>query len=448
MNYFEIKNGKTYYNKLDLEKLCKQFGTPTKVVFLDIVENQIKFLKQTLNKAIKKTKYNGKFLYFNANKANYAAEMVYTASKFCDGVETSSYYDLAYTKKMLDSFDELKDKTVFSNGFKPQDYCDEILRVHRSGVKIVDIIDSLSELDYLLSKNYKSPLEIGVRVNLEGLYGHKKEYDRFGLSFDELKILKQKLKNQNKLKLTTVHFHQRGFAFEEDKFYQNIEKACQKYCEFKKDFKDLNTLDIGGGTPWSYENDFNYDLWAEKLMKTLKNYFDKCGISHPNLVIENGKFTTKDSIINFYSVVGVKKTDPKFLWYVLNTSLMVALPEYYMCGEPMKVVPIGGNTKKMQKVKLAGITCDCDDVFSGENKTLLLPEACGNDLNVAIIGTGSYQESLTSQNAVRHCLVPAEKRIISFVKNGKREFLEACDVQTVKDVFELTKLNKKYLSQF
>ena len=448
MSYLEIKNQKTYYNDVDLEKLIKKEQTPIKLVFLDIIENQIKKLKKSFSKAITKNKYKNSFVYLNASKANYASEIVFTATKFSDGAETSSYFDLEMTSHLINNFKKLSGKTIFCNGFKPQNYCDKIVDLHNHNTKIVDIIDSLSELDYLLSKNYNSPLEIGVRVNLEGLYGQHNDHDRFGISKNELKIFQQKLKNQNKLVLTTLHFHQRGMTFDEQKFYENIEKISKNYVELKKEFKSLKNLDIGGGAPWSYDDEIDYDSWADKLIKTFKDIFSKNKIDEPNILMENGKYTTKDCMINLYSVVGVKKTDPKFLWYILDTSLMLAIPEYFMCGEPMKIVPINNLNSKMIKTRLAGITCDCDDVFCGEKGYMLMPEILDKKQYVAILGTGSYQESLTSHKAIRHCLVPSEKRIITFLKNGKRHFVVSEEFDTPEDMFKLLRLNKTYLKQF
>ena len=448
MGYFEIKNGRTFYNGLDMEKLAKRFGTPTKIVFLDIIENQITKLKDSFSYAIEKNNYSGKFIYLNANKSNYSSEMVYVAAKHGDGVETSSFFDLALTQKLLKTFKCLEGKPIYCNGFKMPDYCDKIVAIHNGGQKIVDIVDDLGELNYLLSQKYKTPLEIGVRINLEGLYNHDKEHDRFGLSSKDLKEFSKILKDQNKIKLTTVHFHQRGFEFEEDKFYVNILKACEKYAELKKDFPSLTTLDIGGGTPWFYDVEFNYKDWANKLIAKIKEYFEEKHIEHPNIIIENGKYTTKDSIINLYRVAGVKNTDPRFSWYVLDASLMVAMPEYYMCGEPMKIVPVNNINEEKMKAKLAGLTCDCDDVYSGDNDYMMLPKITNKPQIIALLGVGSYQESLTSQNSVRHCLIPSEKRVISFMKNGKRCFVEVEQVQTFQNISKLTRLNKKYLEQF
>ena len=72
----EIKNGNLYYNGYDLEKLAKEYGTPLKVTFLDVISEHITSLKNSFNTAIKETGYKGNFIYLNANKANYGKEEI------------------------------------------------------------------------------------------------------------------------------------------------------------------------------------------------------------------------------------------------------------------------------------------------------------------------------------------------------------------------------------
>ena len=450
MKYLETKDNKVLYNGVDLAAFAEKHGTPTKIVFLDIVENQIKFLKNTFDNAIKKAKYNGKFCYLNANKANYASEIVYTAFKYSDATETSSHYDLELSYELFKTFkNEAKDKFLVCNGFKTLEYTQKIYDIHTAGTKIIDVIDDLNELDYLLSKEYKYPMEVGLRINIEGLYGHKAERDRFGLSEKDLKVAVSKLKNQSKLKLTTVHFHQRGFEYEDDKFYVNINKIANYYASLKEDFASIQNLDIGGGTPWFYDDKFNYQKWANNLILNLKKFFDDKGISHPNLFIENGKYTTKDSIVNLYSVAGVKNTDPNFLWYILDTSLLMAIPEYYMCGEPMKFLALNNLESKKVKTKLCGITCDCDDIYFDQEKGyILMPKITDKKQYIGIIGTGSYQDSLTANAQIRHCLIPNEQKFVSFIKNGNRKFELVKNTKSPKEVFKDVDFDKKYLKSF
>lgn len=449
MRYLNKKNGEFFYEDVNLLAFAKQNKTPCKIVFLDIIKKQIENLQNALNDAIKNQNYGGKFFYLYATKANYSSEIVYTATSCADGCETSSGQDLKYTHNLLNVMCVSKQKPVVCNGFKTSEYLDEILKMHSEGFNIVDVVDDLNELDYLLKQKLDRPLKIGLRVNLASLYGHDEERDRFGLSQNDIEAAKQKLKNQNNLVLTTLHFHQRGFVYEEDKFFININKVLNKYVEFKSEFNSLTSLDIGGGTPWSYEGDFDYQSWAENLIKSLIEFCKENKIDTPNLIIENGKYTVKDAIVNIYKVEGVKNTDSNFSWYILNTSLMLAIPEYFVCQEPMKFLALNNLDKEKIKVKLSGITCDCDDIYyDTEQGFMLMPKIENEDLYVAIIGTGSYQESMAPQTGIRHCLVPNEKRFISYIKDNERKFVLVQDIQTTKEIFKQNKVKKRYLSTF
>jgi len=447
--YLEIKNEKVIYNGVDLTDFAIKNGTPTKIVFLDIIENQIKILKDAFNQAIVRQNYQGKFYYLNANKANYSSEIVYTAGKFADGIETSSAYDLEYTCKLIKTMpDTLKNKLIVCNGYKQNDYLDKIISMHKSGHQIINVIDSLSELNYLLSIPLEKPLDIGLRISLSSKYGHNNEYDRFGLSEAELEIAKEKIKASKNLNLTTIHFHQRGFEYEKDKFYQNLNLVVNVYTQFKKEFPSIIHLDIGGGTPWFSNIDFNYTEWANEVLETLKIKFNENNIPHPNLIIENGKYTVKDSIVNLYKVVGTKNTDKNYTWYILNCSLLLAIPEYYACGEKMHIQALNHLNAQTISARLAGITCDCDDIYYEENGLISLPKVGQEPLFIGVLGTGSYQESMASRKGIRHCLIPEEARFISFIKNGERQFVLAEPLQSPEDIYALTKLEKENLNQF
>ena len=93
----EIKNGDLYYNGYNLKELALKYGTPLKITFLDVIGEHINSLKNAFNKGINEVGYKGKFIYLNANKANYGALEVKEALLNGDGLETSSYYDLSFS---------------------------------------------------------------------------------------------------------------------------------------------------------------------------------------------------------------------------------------------------------------------------------------------------------------------------------------------------------------
>ena len=431
----EIKGNELYYNGFNLKELAKKYGTPLKITFLDVIKEHILSLKESFDKAIKKTGYNGKFIYLNANKANYGKEEIEEAFKYADGLETSSYYDLLLTFKFFQKYPEFKDKYLVPNGYKPKEYIDEIIKINGLGYNITDIIDSVNEYEYLKAKNIK--MNVGLRIHVKALYteeGDVIENDRFGLMPEEIDYILEDIKNTN-LKLTTIHFHQRGFDYEKDKFEENFLKVLNVYAKAAKMYDTVSYFDIGGGMPLPIEEGFNYEEFATYIFETLKKLSKEFGIKEPNIISENGKFSQKDSTVNIYKVIGIKNTD-NYPWNIVDGSLLIALPEMYALGEPILVMPINEIGKNEYKARLAGVTCDCDDVYYLKDRGYIeLPKT--DELYIGLIGTGSYQNSMNGKGGVHHCLLPEEKDIIIYEENGVYIEKTRHELQTIDDICKI-----------
>ena len=368
----EEKDGKLYYNGYCLVDLAKRFGTPLTVTFLDIIKERILSLKDAFNNAKLATNYKGDFIYLNANKANYGKDEIESAFIFADGLETSSFYDLVLSLKMYDKYPLFQDKLLVCNGLKPDDYLDAIILAHNRGNNIITIIDDIYEYEYLKKKDIS--LKIGLRIHLSSLYEPEVPDDRFGLMDDEINYILNDVKN-TKLILNTVHFHQRWFDFEEDKFFKNFDLAFNYYVKARKMYDSVVYFDFGGGTPLPIDGEFDYDNYAKSILNHIKDMCAQNDVPEPHLISENGKYSQKDSTVNIYKVVGTKNTG-EYPWYIVDSSLLIALPEMYALGEPMLIKPINNLDKKMVKARLAGITCDCDDVYYDKSKCyFLIPDA-------------------------------------------------------------------------
>lgn len=425
----KIENGNLIYDGFNLKELALKYGTPLKITFLDVIKKRIEELKLAFDKAILDSKYNGKFIYLNANKANYSKEEIETALKFSDGLETSSYYDLLVTERIMKNNKEYN-KYIVSNGYKERNYIDNIVRLHKEGFNIIDIIDSLDEYEYLKSLNID--LKVGLRIHLEAQYAEDEvKNDRFGLNEEELKFINDDLKKTN-LKLTTIHFHQRGFDFEHDKFYVNINKLVNAFSLFYNNYSNtLENIDLGGGTPLPINDDYDYYNWALELINYLKKKLNK----DVNIIIENGKYSQKDATVNVYKVIAKKETDT-IPWYVVNSSLLIALPEMYALGEEILVMPINGLDKLTKKGRLAGVTCDCDDVLY-DKKTFDFDLPDEQDIYIGLIGTGSYQNSMNGKGGLHHCLLPEELDLVIDLDGNK---IIRKDLQSIEDVFKMMKI--------
>lgn len=432
----KIEDGVILYNGVNLQELAKEYGTPLKVTFLDVIKMRVNTLKEAFDSAINELNYSGKFIYLNANKANYGLKEVETAFINSDGLETSSYYDLLFTYKLYKKHPEFKNKLIVSNGYKEDAYLNAINEVDSKGYHIIDVIDSIDEYERL--KALDKRLEVGLRIHISSQYaeGDEPKDDRFGLMDDEYEYIINDIKN-TKLVLSTIHFHQRGFDYEEDKFEKNFMKVFENYyVKANKLYDSVINFDMGGGTPLPTSNDFDYKNWAKYVIGLLQKASNKYEIKEPNLISENGKYSQKDSTVNIYKVIAKKKTG-EYPWYVVNGSLLIALPEMYALGEPIEVKPINELNKPMVEARLAGVTCDCDDVLYNKEKGYILLPDTNNDLYIGCMGTGSYQNSMNGKRGVHHCMLPEEKDIIIETIKGKQKINVRNDLQTIKEIMKL-----------
>ncbi len=422
-----------YYNNVNLLDIVEKYKAPLKITFLDITRSRVQNLKKAFDEVIKEENYPGKFYYYNANKANYGVEEITTAVKASDGVECSSYNDLLLTKAILEK-NNMKDCPIYCNGFKNENYLKEIADTYNAGWNIVSIVDCMYEYEYF-KEHVKKEFEIGIRIHLRSLYSEDGVVlnDRFGVMHDEYEAIINDLKKHKEIKLTTIHFHQRGFDFEKDKFVENLSKAYEYYVNARKIFDTVVNFDIGGGTPLPAEKDYDYKEFARIIIQTIKNHKE---VPYANIISENGKYSQKDSCINIYEVAAVKNTDEQYPWYIVDASLMIALPEYFALGEPIPVVPLNLLGNEKIKARLCGMTCDCDDVYYDKSLGyMMLPKINkGEKLYICCLGTGSYQDSMNGRGGVHHCLIPQERELYSDIVDGKRVFKVHKDVQNIEDI--------------
>lgn len=442
----EIKNEQLYYYNENLKSLAEKYGTPLKVTFLDLIKERIVSLKETFDKVIKEKNYSGKFVYLNANKANYGVEEIETAYIYADGLECSSYHDLLLTRDIMDNHPEMKNKPIVCNGYKKLDYIQEIIDLASKGYNIYTIIDNALEYD-LLKKYCHTQLKVGIRVHLEALYAEEDETiknDRFGVTKEEFNYIINDLVNNPNLILKTIHFHQRGFDYEKDKFIENIKKAFKSYyVPANKKYPTCDEFDMGGGTPLPVHDDFDYTKWAELLIDLLEKLSNKYKVTCPDIISENGKYSQKDSTINIYEIVGVKHTD-QIPWYIVDGSLLIAMPEAYALGEEILLHPVSDINDKMIKTRLAGITCDCDDIYYDKKLGyFLMPnKTIDNKVYVALLGTGSYQNSMNGKGGVHHCLIPEEKDLLIYTKDFKKVYEVRSELQDITKMKEILKFKK------
>ena len=71
-----------------------------------------------------------------------------------------------------------------------------------------------------------------------------------------------------------------------------------------------------------------------------------------------------------------------------------------------------------------------------------MPKKSNKVQYVACIGTGSYQNSMNGKGGVHHCMLPEEKDVIIYYKNGVELVKVRKELQTIEDIYGL--LNIKH----
>jgi len=451
-DYLSVKKGFLYYKEIKLMSLVEKFKTPLEVAYTDMINEKVSSLKKIFSTAIKKNNYGSKYIYAYATKANYYSEAVTTALNYADAIETSSSYDLDIVENLYKRKIITNKTMVICNGFKHDRYFKQITRLKKKGLNIFPVLENLEEVDLFIEKT-KLKFNVGIRINIDeekittfetGERIGSEVESRFGLSFQEVIDSAKKIKESKHLQFTMLHFHLGGTITNINKFVSftgNIYK--NNFIKLQKENSKLAYFDFGGGLPTQYSLDFNFDyeLFANKLIKKIKSISTAQKVNPPILIGEHGRYTVNDHGFSLFKIDIVKKTkQPNTFWYLINSSLMNFLPDSWALGQDFIVLPLSGWDKTYSKVKLGGITCDPDDTYyknEKDNYIYLPKKEKDEELYIGIFGTGSYQEMISGVGGVHHCLTPEGTELIIHKKKNKLFFNKITKLQTPEKVLKI-----------
>lgn len=420
---YQYINNELYYFGVDFCRLAREYGTPLKVRYLPAIRKNISSLKECFDRSIEKHKYPRAYLYANANKANYYADVVLEAIKYSDVVETSGYVDLLMSEAALSRLN-LTEKYIICNGIKTEEYMREIISAHNRGVKIIPIFDSLEEYRFFEKCEISGRLACGIRVNLANAYkteNDRAESDRFGFSRESLKEFVAEF-DRNRFLPVMLHYHQRADSFFEDKALYNMKKVFEEYfIPLRKQLSSLEIFNLGGGVPYSAGEEIDYQKYSDNIVGALSELCRGHGVEPPYIMQENGRYTVADSTACIYKVIS-KKSFGDLLWYTVDSSFISTLPNTWGLNSDFHFLPVNLAGNEVRKVCLAGDTCDCDDVYyhQAREKRVNMPEISeGEALYIAAFGVGAYQEIVSGAEGVYHCLVQAPGEVVVSADGGE-----------------------------
>lgn len=406
-----VREGNYQYNIIDI---VKKHGTPTEIFFPSIFENRLRDFIDLFNAYIKIVGYRGKFYYHYVMKANQNRDFVLTAIAEGANIETSSSNELFLVKRMLEQDKFNRKIRVTCNGPKTESYISLIEELRAKGLMVVPIIENYDELDRL--KKFKG--EVGVRVNLDiKVDAHfDKKFNHFGFSEEEvLKIGKIR-------GLSILHYHISTQIEKIEGFIKPFKRAVALYAKLRPANPQLDTINFGGGLGISYEKKrklYSVKNLVNQFIKTAKKECDKLGVRHPNLVSESANYMTAPAQISIFKVVAekpiFKKNDTK--WYFIDGSFISHLTDTWSVRrQKWHIIPANHlNSGRLQKVWLAGSTCDSDDRYTASGNYLMMPKFTeeATEIYIVVFDTGAYQNALSNH----HCLISNPALIIC--QNGE-----------------------------
>jgi arginine decarboxylase len=407
-----IKEGHNIYN---VRYLAEKFGTSLEILMPFVIEERIEDLLDLVDIVAKKVGYKGKFLYHYPMKVNQNKEVVMAIVGEGAHLETSSYNDLYLIKKMLEQGTFNPNIRILCSGPKTDTYINLIDDLQHKGVKIFPLIEGPNELKFLQHSKYDVGIRLDMPIKAESYWN--KPIDRFGFSAKEI-LSMGSFKN-----LKIVHYHIGSQIEKLSDVLGPIKYALEVYFQLKAKNPSLDTLDIGGGMPIPYTRKKTYpiDKLMEKIFKLIRDESEKAGMPQPNLVCEWGRYIVAPAQITVFKVIDTKtishKKSPAKKWYVIDGSFMNDLLDTWAIGQKWALAPVSNKRdSNLTEVWMAGSSCDSDDIYTGVNGTVTLPDYDSNGgtdpMYVAVFDTGAYQDPLSAH----HCMLSSPLKLI--IENG------------------------------
>ncbi len=408
-----IKEGHNIYN---VRYLAEKFGTSLEILMPFVIEERLEDFLDLAAALSKKVGYKGKFFYHYPMKVNQTKEMVMSIVGEGAHLETSSYNELWLVKKMLEQETFNPNIRILCSGPKTDKYINLIDDLQHKGVKIFPLIEGPNELRFLQYSKY----DVGIRLDMpiKSASYWNKPIDRFGFSAKEI------LKMGTFKNLKILHYHIGSQIEKLSDVIVPIKYALDVYFKLKEQNPSLDTLDIGGGMPIPYMRTRGYpvDKLLKKILELVKKESEKRELPHPNIVCEWGRYIVAPAQISVFKIIDTKsiqqKNCPAKKWYVMDGSFMNDLLDTWAIKQKWAISPV--NNKKdgeLTDVWLAGSSCDSDDIYTGTDGAVTLPDYDssnneGDPMYIVVYDTGAYQNSL----AAKHCMLSSPIKIIA--ENG------------------------------
>jgi len=415
---FKTEDNKLFWHDINLMELIEEHGSPIKFTYLPKISENINRAKDWFKASMKKHKYKGKYFYSYCTKSSHFKHVLHEALKNEIHIETSSAFDIDIVKN-LKKEGKIKDNTfVICNGFKRDQYIQNIGELINSGHKnCIPIIDNFEEIS-LIKKQTKKKFKVGIRIASEEEPKFEFYTSRLGIGYKNIvSFYEREIAEDKQVDLKMLHFFINTGIKDNAYYWNELMKCLNVYINLKKVCPTLDSLNIGGGFPIKNSLAYNYDYayMVDEIINQIKLACDNAEVDVPNIFTEFGSFTVGESGAAIYEVLYQKKQNDKERWNMINSSFITTLPDSWAINKRFIMLPINKWNNKYERVLLGGLTCDSDDYYNSEqhiNGIYLPVYEKEKPLYIGFFNTGAYQESIGGFGGLQHCLIPTPKHLL------------------------------------
>jgi arginine decarboxylase len=443
-NEFHLREDHLFFHGIDLMRLIEQYGTPLKFNYLPQISNNIQRAKGWFREAISNLGYSGNYYYSYCTKSNHFSFVLDEVLKNDVHIETSSAFDIDIVRNLYNTGKLTQGKYVICNGYKPQQYIDNIAGLINEGnLNVIPVVDNTQELQDILAKTDRD-IKIGIRIASEEEPKFEFYTSRLGIRYREIvPFYKAMLKDNPRVEVKMLHFFINTGINDTSYYWNELTKCLRIYSDLKKVCPSLDSLNIGGGFPIkkSLAFDFDYAYMVREILTQVQRVCNDNDIPEPNIFTEFGSFTVGESGGAIFSVLHQKQQNDREKWNMIDSSFMTNLPDTWAINQRFIMLPINRWNDDYERVLLGGLTCDSDDYYNSEqhSNAIYLPKYDRNKkLYLGFFNTGAYQETIGGFGGLKHCLIPEPKHIlIKRDENGKLQTELFSEEQTAADYLRI-----------
>src|SRR5262249_2513387 len=201
--------------------------------------------------------------------------------------------------------------------------------------------------------------EVGLRSRTDS---DSNTLNRFGMSDQDLEYAAWRILETENLTLTTFHAMQTISIKKGEAYYEALRDSLRNYANVSRIVPTLHRFDLGGGLP-GRNSGVDFQAAMVRILETVIEVCAEEGVPVPDLIIEPGRYMVEDHACKVFNIVKAKTGSDGVPYYMVDGSIMSNFPDAWALGDKFVVLPINHWDGEFQQVRLAGLTCDRDDVY-------------------------------------------------------------------------------------